>query len=231
MTFRSSLRLAADAARTNFLPGLLLQCVLVVFLAAYVFHEGTRTVLEHIAHWKQESGFRFTFVVYALASAVLPEALKVGILQSGRVNHRNVYDLLTGIPLWGAWGIVIDLFYRLQIGWFGATATVWVVLAKMAVDQFLFSPFIGTPVLAAVFGWRDTRFSRAGFRAIFTKKFLLERVFPLQVAGWIVWVPAVSLVYFMSSALQIPVATLIQCFWVLLFTFINKPLPTIRNSA
>jgi len=43
------------------------------------------------------------------------------------------------------------------------------------------------------------------------------------VAGWCIWIPGVSLVYFMPSALQFPIAVLIQCFWVLIFTVINKP--------
>lgn len=232
MTFRHSLRLAATAARANLLPGLLLQAVLLVFLAAYAWHAPTRAVLEQIAAVKHQSGYAFSFVAYVLSAALLPEILKVALLQRGRVTRGNAFDLLTGIPLWGTWGMIVDAFYRLQGGWFGDGSGLWVVLVKVLIDQFLFSPFFGTPLLSAVFHWRDARFSRAVWRRdVFTRRFVFERVFPVQVAGWIVWIPAVSLVYFMPPALQLPVASLIQCFWVLLFTFINRrPDPPPRRS-
>ncbi len=223
MTLRHSLRLAAAAARANLLPGLPLQAVLALFLAAYIWHEPTRAFLERIAVVKREQGYVFSFVAYAISAALLPEILRVLLLQRGRVTASNRYDLLTGIPLWGAWGMIVDGFYRLQSGWFGDSSGLGIVAVKMLIDQLLFSPFFGAPLLSAVFLWRDARFSRAVWRRdVFTPAFIWERVFPVQIAGWIVWVPAVSLVYFMPPALQLPVASLIQCFWVLIFLFINR---------
>jgi hypothetical protein len=223
MKFRAALRIAAQGARANLLPGLLLQCLMLVFLALYVMHEGTRQFLSQVANIKQEAGYAFAFVSYVLSAALLPEILRIGFFQEGRPMWRNLRNFLTAAPAWGLMGMLVDAFYRTQVLWFGAGHDFQTILCKMLVDQFLFSPFISNPLMVAYFGWRDAGFRRRAARELFRRGFFLERVFPVQVAGWCIWIPGVTLVYFMPSELQIPVASFIQSFWVLVFLFINRP--------
>jgi hypothetical protein len=42
-------------------------------------------------------------------------------------------------------------------------------------------------------------------RAIFTVDFVFEHIFPVTVAGRCMWIPGMSLVYFMPSPLQLPI--------------------------
>lgn len=224
MKFREALRSAVSAARANFLPGMLLQCLMVIFFSAYVAHEGTRAFLAEVATFKQETGYLFAFVSYVFASALLPEVLRVAFFQGGRVGRGNVWSFLTAAPLWGTMGIVVDAFYRMQAVWFGAEADVWTVVFKVLVDQFLYSPFFATPVIVAYFYARDRGFRRAAWERIFSRRFVFEHVFPTQVAGWLVWIPGVFLIYAMPSLLQIPVAVLIQTFWILIFTTLGERL-------
>ncbi len=223
MRFRNALRIAAQGAWANLLPGLLLQSLMIVFLALYVMHEGTREVLGRVANLKQEVGFAFAFFSYVLSAALLPEILRIGFFQEGKANRRNLWSFLTAAPFWGLMGILVDLFYRLQIGWFGSESDWQTILCKMVVDQFIFSPFISNTLSAGYFAWRDAGFRRSSAREIFRRGFFLDRVFPVQVAAWCIWIPGVCLVYFMPSELQIPVASLLQAFWVLVFLFINRP--------
>lgn len=223
MRFRNALRIAAQGARANLLPGLLLQSLMIVFLALYVMHEGTREVLGRVANLKEEAGFAFAFFSYVLSAALLPEILRIGFFQEGKPNRRNLSNFLTAAPFWGLMGILVDLFYRFQVLWFGAGNDWQTILSKVIVDQFLFSPFISNTLSAGYFAWRDAGFRRGAAREIFRRGFFLDRVFPVQVAAWCIWIPGVALVYFMPSELQIPVASLIQAFWVLVFLFINRP--------
>jgi hypothetical protein len=223
MKFRSALRIAAQGARANLLPGLLLQCLMLVFLALYVMHEGTREILARVADLKQEAGYGFAFASYVLSAALLPEILRIGFFQSGRPMRRNLWNFLTAAPAWGLMGMLVDAFYRAQIGWFGAGNDWQTIVCKVLVDQLLFSPFLSNPLLVGYFAWRDAGFRRSAARNIFGRGFYLDRVFPVQVAGWGIWIPGVALVYFMPSELQIPVASLIQSFWVLVFLFVNRP--------
>ncbi len=222
MNFRSALRTAALAVRANILPGLLLQALMAAFLFLYFLHGGTQELLADIADLKEESGYLFAFGSYVLSAALLPEILRVGFFQHGRPTRRNVWNFLTAAPAWGLIGVLVDFFYRCQALWFG-TGNDWAtILAKMLVDQFLYSPVVGTPLTVAYFAWRDGGYRWRALRAALRLPVLAERVFQIQVAGWCIWIPGVCVVYFMPSELQIPVAVLIQAFWVLVFTLVNK---------
>jgi hypothetical protein len=218
MNFRQSLALAGRAARLNLLPGLLLWGLMLAFLAAYLTNEPTKQFLERVADLKKQSGFLFDFICYAIAAGMLPELLRVAFFERGRFSRRAAYNILTGIPIWGCIGILVDLFYMLQGTVFGTGNAPLIVLAKMAFDQFVFSPFLCTPLSAGTITWRDNFFKPSALRWIVSLQFYFQRVIPAQVAGWCVWIPGTCLVYFMPPLLQIPVAVTIQVFWVLLFT-------------
>ncbi len=224
MNFRDAIKTAAGAARANLLPGVLLQALLIVFLSAYVAHEGTRAFLREVADFKEEAGYAFAFVSYVIACAVLPEVLRVAFFQGGRVTRRNIWNFATAAPIWGAMGGVVDAFYRLQQSWFGAEPTFSTILLKVLIDQFVFSPFFAQPLIVSWFFLRDRGFRRDAWRQIFRPAFVWEHIFPVQVAAWMVWIPAVSLVYFMPPLLQIPVAVSIQVFWILIFTTVGERL-------
>lgn len=226
MNLASALKTARRAVRVNLLPGLLLQGILLIFLSLYLWHEETREALGHVSLLKEESGYAFAFVSYVISAALLPELLQICFFQRGRMMWRNVRSFLTAAPLWGCIGMLVDLFYRLQGIWFGTGNDLGTVLSKMVVDQFLYSPLINTPICVIYFFWRDGGFRSGALQEILRPAVLMERVFAIQVAGWCIWIPGVCLVYFMPPALQIPVAVLIQCFWVLIFTVVNRPAVT-----
>jgi hypothetical protein len=121
---------------------------------------------------------------------------------------------------------VVDAFYRVQLACFGAGNDWQTIVIKVLIDQFVFSPLLSNPLIVGYFSWRDAGFRRAAARRIFGRGFYLERVIPVQVAGWCVWIPGVALVYFMPPELQLPTASLIQAFWVLVFLFVNRPRQT-----
>jgi hypothetical protein len=221
MTLRDSLKLAGRAARTNLRPGLVLWALLVVFLAAWELSAGFRAALQAVADLKARSGYPFGFVSYALSAALLPELLRVVFFQHWRVTARNAHNLWFGALVWGLHGVSSDWFYRLQAQWFGAGGD-WLTLAeKVAADQFGYS-FVENGWILVVFAWRDAGFARRAWRDIGSVNFLLERYVPLMVAVWCVWIPGTAVVYFMPTALQLPVAALLTCFWALIFTCMSR---------
>ncbi len=223
MTPRAALIIARRAIRANLLPGLLLQAVMGGFLSLYLLHDGTRQFLVRVAEVKYETGYWFAFVSYLISAALLPEILRVVFFQGGKATRSNLWNFLTAAPFWGLMGMLVDLFYRGQALWFGVGHDGLTILIKVLVDQFLFSPFLSSPLAVGYFSWRDLHFSVPAARSIFRPGFYFDRIFPVQVAGWCIWIPGVCLVYFMPSELQIPVATLLQSFWVLVFLLVNRP--------
>ncbi len=218
MKFRSAFRQAAAAARENIRPGLMLWACMLVFLGLYLWNEPTRRVLAHVAEIKLAWGYVFAFVSYVIAAALMPELLRIFFFQRGRARWRNVTNFLGAAPMWGFLGMTVDLLYRSQAVWFGTGSDLRTILCKLAVDQLLYSPFVSAPVVVSWLYWRDRGFRGSAAREIFTTDFAFERIFPIVVAGWCVWIPGVSLVYFMPSLLQLPTAVIIQVFWVLIIT-------------
>ena len=227
-----AVRHALAAARENFLPGLLLQACLLVFLALYLWNEPTRRMLERVAQIKQEWGYAFAVVSYLVAAALLPELLRIFFFQRARVRWKNVTNFLGAAPMWMFLGVTVDVLYRLQATWFGVESDLRTIAVKTAVDQFVYSPFFSAPLVVGWLAWRDAGFRPAALREIFTVDFALERVFPIVVAGWCLWIPGVSLVYFMPLPLQLPTAVLIQIFWVLIITTLSerKAAPPARDT-
>jgi hypothetical protein len=221
MTLREAIATGLHAARVNLLPGLFLQALMACFIAAYLLHDGTAAFLARVGEIKQEVGYGFAFVTYMLSGALLPELLKIVFFQRGRPTLSNLQSFATAGPFLGFMGMMVDFFYRCQSAWFGS-GNDWQTLAiKVLVDQFLYSPFIANLCCTAFFTLQAGRFSRVTAASLFTFNFITDKVLPVQIAGWGFWFPAVTCIYFMPSQLQIPVAVLVQTFWVLMLMTIT----------
>ncbi|EIP98225.1 hypothetical protein OpiT1DRAFT_02677 [Opitutaceae bacterium TAV1] len=220
MNLRDSLKTAGKAARANLRPGVVLWIVLLVFLLSYLASGDFRVVLQHVADFKTRVGYPFSFCIYVLFAGFLPELLQVVFFQHGRATRQNVRNFLFGSLVWGLAGIGSDWFYRCQTVWFGA-GNEWQTMAKkLVVDQLGYSP-VANGLILIIFAWREAGFSASAWRKIFSGDFFREKYFPLIVAVMSVWIPGVLVVYFMPPALQLPVAAIIICFWVLIFTFMS----------
>lgn len=221
MTLREAVTTGLRAARVNLLPGLFLQFLMVCFIAAYLFHDGTAAFLARVGEVKQEFGYGFAFVTYMISGALLPELLKIVFFQHGRATLSNLESFATAGPFLGFMGMTVDFFYRCQNAWFGSGNDWQTLLTKVLVDQILYSPFIANLWCTAFFTLQAGRLSRATAASIFTIDFLTEKVLPVQIAGWGFWFPAVACIYFMPPQLQIPFAVLVQSFWVLMLMTIT----------
>lgn len=222
MNLRTAFQIGFRAARANFLPGLLLQAIMVCFLAAYFLHDGTQAFLTRVGEVRQEMGYLFAFITYIISGAFLPELLRIAFFQKFRPQLANVRNFFTAAPLWASLGLLVDFFYRCQNDWFGTGNTWQIVVAKVLVDQLLYSPFVATPISNSYLAFRSSGLNPETVREVFSWNFVLERMLPSQIAGWCVWTPGVFVVYFMPPLLQLPTAVLIMCFWVLLLTTLHE---------
>jgi len=211
-----------QAARANFLPGLIVQLVMLSVVLAYYFNEPARVWLAQLAAFKARWGYGFSFLSGAIAGGVLPELLAVAIFQRGRVRRENAGNLLFGILFWGLQGMVVDSLYRFQAVLFGAHVDFPTVAKKVMVDQFIYNPLFATPFGLAGYEWKNQGYRFAGLGRVLTGRFYKERTIPALVAGWGVWIPLVSMIYSLPSLLQIPIFTLALTFWVILFTWISR---------
>ncbi|MDR1303994.1 MAG: Mpv17/PMP22 family protein [Verrucomicrobiales bacterium] len=209
------------AVRANLRPGVVLWLALLAFVLAWLFSAGFRGALQWVADAKQGAEYRFAFGVYVLFAAVLPELLQIVFFQQGRPRWQNGLNCGFGVWFWGIQGVATQGFYDLLALCFGTGADPLTVTVKTAVNMGLYCP-AGTAAALIVFKWREHGYALSAWRPLTTATFWLTQYLPLQVSGWMLWIPVSFVVFFLPLALQLPVTALIFCFWVLIFTFVGR---------
>lgn len=208
------------AVRANLLPGLVLWCGLAALVLAYVLSPAVQAGLATWGSAKQAGGYPFAFVSYAAFAVLVPEALGQLLLKQPW-RKTQWADMAYATLVFGSIGITVDLFYALQVSLFGEGNDGATIAKKMLVDQFVYSPMTTFAVIA-LFAWREDGYRARSWKRVVSAEFLSSRYLPLMVALWCVWIPGVLAIYFMPTALQFPVASLILSFWILIFKFIRK---------
>lgn len=206
--------------KRNALPGLALQTFALALVAAYYFAPSARPGFDEVAAWKVRYGFAYSALATGLFGGVIPYLY---LLFAGRIPaERRRAELLFYLLFWAYRGVEVDLFYRLQAHVFGDAATLAVVLPKVLVDQLVYSVFIAAPGQVVFFLWKDRGFCFRAIKPDLNLGYLTASVVTVVFSQWMVWVPAVSIIYCLPSPLQIPLFNLVVCFWVLLLTFVSQ---------
>jgi len=222
LTHKSIWRDLTQAARANALPAIGLQSVALFMLWAYHFWPAARLVLEQLAAWKQSTGYVFSFTAAALGGGLLPFVLQK--FQKG--NHRRIEaKFLPDLVLsWGARGCLVDAFYRAQTAMWGDNALPQTLLIKIICDLMIFSPLIAAPSIAIMFSWTDSERRLKDFREVFAvglRRWFGRDVWPLVRMAWVVWLPALAVIYALPAGLQFPVQVVIQCLWALILVVLT----------
>ena len=202
-----------DAARQNAVPSLVLQALALALLLGYYRWAPAHEWLERLLRLKLAWGVAYSFLAGALFAGLLPRLVLRWMGQGGR---RFAVEVAFACVFWGWRSVEVDLMYRLQAHWFGATADWPTVLAKTAFDQLLYSPLWAVPEIALAFEWKDAGFSWRATRARLDRDFFTLRLPAAMLGNAMVWLPAVIAIYFLPTALQLPVSNLVGSFWVLL---------------
>lgn len=222
MPLREAIAPIKLAFKANLKPGVILWLFMLLFFAAYLTNPAFNAGLGRVSALKISVGYPFSFAVYVLSAALLPEILMIIFFQKGRIGVKNLHNFIFVGLLFGVIGILTDIFYSYQALWFGEAGGLKSLFFKALVDQGLYSP-VANFLLVSIFFLRENGIRKEVIASILTLQFALAKVLPVVVAGWCVWIPGVLLVYSMPTALQLPVASLILCFWVLIFTFVAGP--------
>lgn len=221
-TNRTSLALGWEAAKANAVPGFVLQAAMLLVLIGYYSSAGFAGFLNRLAQYKSGHSLAFVVVAAVLAGAIVPELFVIFFFQRGRFQRENLRNLAFTVPTWGIDGILVDLMYRLNVVWFGDVTTVWVVTAKILVDQLGYNPFFAAPAEVLVYEWKNDGFSWRSVRRAFTWEHYRDKIVPTLLATWAVWGPLMAIIYSLPFALQFPLFSIALTFWVLLLTYMTN---------
>lgn len=210
-----------QATRRNLIPGLALQALACALVGAYYFLPATRGFFTSIAEAKNAGGYWFSAVAGVIAGGIIPWLVQYA---RGQIERElAVRDFFYIVVVWAWRGIEVDALYRLQDVLFGTGHDPLTLGQKVAVDQLLYAPLWACPLLVLAYRFRDLRFSWTNLRHGFTWREFIHQVLMVQSSSWTVWIPAVTIVYSLPSALQFPLFAVVVCFWsLLLATLTNR---------
>jgi len=219
-------------ARANLVPGLILQLFALTLLLAYYNHTPTREWCTRLAAFRTEKGFLFSVVSTAIFGGILP-CLYMKLCPA----TRSRYDLKQNLVLvlfWAYKGIEIDLWYSLLARLVGSGNDVRTISIKTFFDQFVISPLYFVPATVIVYGWLESHFDTALIFADFKKSGWYRRsVLSMLVSNLGVWLPTVCIIYSLPSALQVPLFSIVLCFYTLIVAHMTgaKKAATVAGQA
>lgn len=209
------------ALKQNLLPGLVLQFFALALVLVYFFVPVSQPIYAWFGVLKHNYGFAYAFVATAVFGGLIPFVYLY--LTNCLDKNRSLLGLLFFyLVFWGIRGVEVDFFYQLQGNWFGYENTIRTIALKTAVDQFIYSTFWAAPSITVVYLWVEYGYDFRAWWAALDRKFFCVKIPTVVLSNWMVWIPAVSIVYSMPQDLQIPLFNLVLCFWVLLLAVLNK---------
>ena len=116
-------------------------------------------------------------------------------------------------------------FFSAQAAVFGAKPTLGAILAKVAVDQFLWTPLYATHANTFIITFPARNFKLPVVSAAAAREYLLHQFVVTQIASWMVWVPACFLVYAMDVFLQLVMMNIVGVLYVIVVASIARPAP------
>lgn len=208
------------AFRRNWLPCLLLNALGILLVTSYYHWPAAAGMWQAVAAFKTRWSFAFSCVSTMFAAALMPFLVQwaMGTLPRDGEGKRLGLRLL----FWGYRGMEIDLFYRVQ-GWlFGHGHDVATLAKKVSVDQFIASPLWFVPTYVIALHWINRGGSWSELRASLDRTFWTRTCPTVLVTNWLIWLPALVLVYSLPAPLQFPLFSIVMCFFILVVTLLTR---------
>ena len=179
-----------------------LEAAMAGVVAIYYLWPAGASVLTSYAAWLHSGGILATALAASLAGGVLSELSLVYIQDGGRWTWIHLERMIFNSAMFFISGAVVFEFYLLQAWLFGDGVTWRIVLPKLLVDQFGFTVFLVMPYQTLMTRWQALRYSGPKLWRELGWTFVLERMLPVLLTGWVFWFPCMGLIYSMPLMLQ-----------------------------
>jgi hypothetical protein len=209
-------RRSASGLRHNLFAGVLIWIVATLVYFMYQSSEVCKNLLNTLALIKLEYGYLYSAFATGIFGGLIP--FLAVFFRGNFPPCRNLQWFLFFTLFWAFKGVEVDAFYRLQSFFFGASSEIQVVFYKVLVDQFVYCVIWSAPLTAIFYGWKDADFKWTDVVVLKNFGLMLDEILFLLFSTWIIWIPAVTIIYSMPTNLQIPLFNLTLCFFVLVIT-------------
>lgn len=210
-----------QGAKANLVPALAIIFLAALLVISYYSFESVRVALTGLQELRTSWGLGFTMLSSALGAGVIP-GLFLMATGKARRDARGFMDILFTSLVWATNMIWVHYFYAFQDSFWGSGVTFKIIISKMLLDQFVFTPFLSIQHAAIGFRFRDLNYDFKMLLRAFRDDWTIKVIIPMLVNCWLTWIPGTMIVYSMPLALQIPLVVLIQLFFALEMAFISS---------
>jgi hypothetical protein len=218
----AAIRKGLRATWDNLLPILVLQGAMAATVAAYFVWPAGSEALSRFAAWQHSGGFLAAAAATALAGGAMSEVSLVYLRDKGRWTPGHLGNLGFKLVMFFISGGIVFEFYQWQAVWFG-TGLAWsVVVPKVLVDQFLYTVLWSTPYQTLMTRWQALNYSGRRLWNELNADFIAQRMLPVLVTNWMLWIPCVTFIYSMPLNIQMPLAIFATAIWAILLATVSK---------
>lgn len=218
---QSAVATGLRAMRANLAPGLVLQASALAIVVAYFAWPPATEALQRLTEFRGRVGLPFAMVSTALCGGLIPW-LCISLLQGPEHRIGVGRGLLTCL-FWAYKGVEVSLFYSLLAGLVGEGNSVFVIIPKVFVDQFVYAPLLAIPGTVLFYSWVEYGYSvRPFLRDLAAPGWYLRRVLTPLVANLGIWLPATVIIYALPTSLQLPMQNLVLVFFTLILSRVAR---------
>lgn len=212
LNLRSLAAPGIKAVKDNWRAIVLIQICFLAFVITYYAVPSMHSLPQQIEAFRNKIGPK-VFVVGTIwiVSILVPEIAKL-VTKSGS-EKMTIKDLILRMVYFAAIGISVDYLYQWMGVAFGQGPHFDVIAKKVAVDMFLYSPFVSMPLAAITFLYRDMDFSWMRTVEALKQGEFLKRTMPLLVTCWMYFGPVTMAMYSLPVELNFPVAMAANAAW------------------
>ena len=208
-------------ARANLVPGLVLQAFALGLVLGYYFVPGIAEALRHLEALRERFGITYSIISTALFGGLIP-----WIYLKANPTTRLRYTIAQGLVLIAFWsykGVELHLLYGGMADLFGHDNELGTVVKKVLVDQFIYCPLLAVPGMWLAYAWVEGQFAIKPIIAnVRQRGWVMHEIAPLFIANFGVWMPTVSIIYTLPTALQLPLGNLVLCFFTLMLAHLSQ---------
>lgn len=190
-----------DAVRTLWLPFILIQVAGLALVLAYFYLSGIARVCDAVGDLKARVGLPFAAIAMPIACGIVPEFFKFAAGVDRTFTRRRLNLMLHNMGLFCVAGTVLDLFYTGLGHLFAGVDSAIAVPSKVLIDQFLYSPLIGVPLIALSYTLRSSGYRPLAALRRINFRWYEHEVLPVLVTCWAYWFPMTSLMYTLPPTL------------------------------
>lgn len=182
-------------------PFLAIQLLGLAIVLSYFYWLPVTRAFDAVADLKTGVGIAFAAISMPIACGLLPELFKtITRVERGWPRSRFSFMLHNAL-LFVVLGVVVEYFYLWMNGWLGTSKSAGTVLAKVSIDQFLYSTIFAVPAIAFSFTWRNRGYRLGAALRDVDSNWFLREVIPVLLVNWTYWIPMGTLMYTLPTKL------------------------------